>query len=70
MMKNWYNDPCLNCLQHKDFINAMKVEHLFVEENYDLIEESNYFEQLELDNDYIWQGEITNIFIGFYLFED
>ncbi len=29
-----------------------------------MIEESNYFEQLELDNDYIWQGEIANIFIG------
>ncbi len=65
MMKNWYNDPCSNCLQHKDFINIMKVEHLLVEENYDLIEESNYFEQLDLDNDYIWQGEITNLFIGF-----
>ncbi len=47
-------NPCLNCLQHKDFINVIKVEHLFVEENYDLIEESKYFEQLELDNDYIW----------------
>jgi len=67
MMKNWYNDPRLNCLQHKDLINIMKVEHLFLEENYDLIKESNYFEQLDLDNDYIWQGEITTIFIS-YLF--
>ncbi len=65
MMKNWYNDPRLNCLQHKDLINIMKVEHLLVEKNYDLIEESNYFEQLDLDNDYVWQGEITNIFMGF-----
>jgi hypothetical protein len=45
----------------------MKVEHLFLEENYDLIKESYYFEQLDLDNDYIWQGEITTIFIS-YLF--
>ncbi len=37
---------------------------------YDFIEKSNYFKKLELNNDYIWQGEITNIFIGFYLFED
>jgi hypothetical protein len=67
MMKNWYNDPYLNCLQHKDLINVIKVEHLLVEENYYLIEESNYFEQLELNKwfDYIWQGEIINIFIGF-----
>jgi hypothetical protein len=49
MMKNWYNDPYLNCLQHKDLINVIKVEHLLVEENYYLIEESNYFEQLELN---------------------
>jgi hypothetical protein len=65
MMKNWYNDPCLNCLQHKDLTNIMKVEHLLVEKNYDLIKKSNYFEQLDLDNYYFWQGGITNIFIGF-----
>jgi hypothetical protein len=29
----------------------MKVESLLVEKNYNLIEESNYFEQIELDND-------------------
>jgi hypothetical protein len=28
----------------------MKVEYLLIKENYDLIEESNYFEQSELDN--------------------
>jgi hypothetical protein len=29
----------------------MKVEILLNEENYHFIEESNYFEQLEMDND-------------------
>jgi hypothetical protein len=29
----------------------MKVENLLNEENYHFIEESNYFEQLEMDND-------------------
>jgi hypothetical protein len=29
----------------------MKVEILLLEENYDLIKKSNYFEQLELDGD-------------------
>jgi len=38
MMKNWYNDPCLNCLQHKNLINIMKVEHLLIEENYHFID--------------------------------
>jgi hypothetical protein len=31
----------------------MKVENLLIKENFDLIEESNYFEQVEVDNDYI-----------------
>jgi hypothetical protein len=41
----------------------MKVEILLVEKNYDLIEESNYFEQSKLDSDKVWQGEVTNGFI-------
>jgi NADH:ubiquinone oxidoreductase subunit K len=32
-------------------IDLMKVEILLLEENYDLIQKSNYFEQLELDSD-------------------
>jgi hypothetical protein len=49
VVKNWLNDPCLNCSQHKDLTNLLKVESILAEDNYDLIEESNYFEQLELD---------------------
>lgn len=41
----------------------MKVEILLVEKNYDLIEESNYFEQSKPDSDKVWQCEITNGFI-------
>jgi hypothetical protein len=41
----------------------MKVEILLVEKNYDLVEESNYFEQSKLDSDQVWQGNITNAFI-------
>ncbi len=39
----------------------MKVEYLLTKENYGLIEETNYIEQLELDNVQIWQGENKNI---------
>jgi hypothetical protein len=39
-----------------------------VEKSYDLIEESNYFEQSKLDSDKVWQGEITNVFIVFLFF--
>jgi hypothetical protein len=51
MVKNWPNDPCLNCSHHKDLRNFLKVEFVLAKDNYDLIEESNYFEQLELDKD-------------------
>ncbi len=45
----------------------MKVEILLLEDKYDLIKKSNYFEQLELDSDQVWQGDITNIFVFIYL---
>jgi hypothetical protein len=31
--------------------NFLKIEYVLAKNNYDLIEESNYFEQLELDKD-------------------
>jgi hypothetical protein len=37
----------MNCSQHKDLIDFVKVEFVLAKDNYDLIEESNYFEQLE-----------------------
>jgi hypothetical protein len=51
VVKNWFDDPRLNCSQYKDLIDFLKVESILAKENYDLIEESNYFEQLELDKD-------------------
>jgi len=51
MVNNWPNDPHLNYSRPKDLTNFLKVEFVLVENNYDLIEESNYFEQLELDKD-------------------
>ncbi len=51
MVKNWLDDLHLNCSQHKDFTNFLKVESILVEDNCDLIKESNYFKQLELNKD-------------------
>ncbi len=51
MVKNWLDDPCLNCSRQKELIDFLKVEFVLVKDNYDLIEESNYFEQLELNKD-------------------
>ncbi len=50
-MKNWPDDHCLNCSQHKYLKDFLKVESSLAKDNYDLIEESNYFEQLVLDKD-------------------
>jgi hypothetical protein len=41
----------LNCSQHKDLADFLKVEFVLAKDNYDLIEESNSFEQLKLDKD-------------------
>jgi len=49
VVKKWFDDPCLNYSQHKDLTDFLKVESVLVEDNYDLIKESNYFKQLELD---------------------
>jgi hypothetical protein len=51
MVKNWLDNPRLNGSQHKDLANFLKVEFVLVKDNYDLIEESNYLEQLELYKD-------------------
>jgi hypothetical protein len=51
VVKNWLDNPCSNCSQHKDLIDFLKVQSIFTKDNYDLIEKSNYFEQLELDKD-------------------
>jgi hypothetical protein len=44
-VKNWFDDLRLNCSQHTN----LKIEYVLAKYNYDLIEESNYFEKLELD---------------------
>jgi hypothetical protein len=49
VVKNWRDDPRLNCSWHKDFTSFLKVEFVLAKYNYDLIKESNYFEQLVLD---------------------
>lgn len=51
IVKNWFNDPCLNHTHHMDLIDFMEVENLLAKENYDLVEELNCFEWLELKID-------------------
>jgi hypothetical protein len=41
IVKNWFNDPCLNHTHHMDLIDFMEVENLLAKENYDLVEKLN-----------------------------
>jgi hypothetical protein len=50
VVKNWPNDSWLNCMPTAALKDYIKIECFLVEENYDLIEEADFFEQLEVDD--------------------
>ncbi len=50
VVKNWLDDPRLNCTPTTTFKDVMKIECLLVEDNYDLIEEADFFKELEVDD--------------------
>jgi len=50
VLKKWPNDPWLNYMPIVAFKDYMKVECFLAEENYDLIEEVDFFKQLEVDD--------------------
>jgi hypothetical protein len=49
--KSRVDDPWLNYTPIIALKDYMKVECVLTEENYDLIEEADFFEQLEFDDD-------------------
>jgi hypothetical protein len=51
VVKNWPDDLCANFKQNSNFKQYLKVEEFLVENNNNLIEEHNYFEELEIDGD-------------------
>jgi hypothetical protein len=51
VVKNWLDDPQLNCTPIVALKDYMKVECALAKENYDLIEEVDFFQQLEVDDD-------------------
>lgn len=55
IVKNWPNNVCLNCIINANFKHYIKVEVVFAKENYELIEESKYFEEMKVDNDKVIQ---------------
>jgi hypothetical protein len=49
IIKNWPNDPHLNCTPNVDLKDNLKVEIDLA--NYELIEKVAYFEELQVDED-------------------
>jgi len=46
-MKNWFDDLCANCKPNSDFKQYFESRKVFG----NLIEEHNFFEELEVDGD-------------------
>jgi hypothetical protein len=51
MVKNWPDDPCHNYKPNVVLKEYLKEEDSLAKENYDLLEEADFFEQLQVDND-------------------
>ncbi len=51
VVKNSPNDSCANCKPNSNLKQYLKVEKFWTKENYDLIEEHNFFEELQVDGD-------------------
>ncbi len=51
MVKNWPDDSRMNCRANASFKDYIKFEVALVEENYEFIEESKYFEAWLVDSD-------------------
>jgi hypothetical protein len=51
MVKNWPHDPCHNCKPNENLKKYFKKEDFLAKEIYDLLEEVDFFEQLQVDND-------------------
>ncbi len=49
IVKTWLDDPCVNCMPNKTMKDYLKVEGSLADDNYELIEESEHFEDLNVD---------------------
>jgi hypothetical protein len=51
VVRSWLDDPCNNCKPNANLKEYLKEEDSLVEENYDLFQEVDCFELLQVDND-------------------
>jgi hypothetical protein len=51
VVKNWFDDPHHNCKPNAILKEYLKEEDFLIKDNYDLLEEVDFFEQLQVDYD-------------------
>ncbi len=51
VVKNWLDDMGANCKRKSNLKQYLKMEEFLVEENCELIQEHNFFEELQVDSD-------------------
>ncbi len=51
VVKNWLDDPHANCKPNSNFKQYLNTKESLAKENYNLIEEHNFFEKLKVDGD-------------------
>jgi hypothetical protein len=50
-VKYWTNDPSFNCKKKMNMKKYMKLDISLADDNYDLIEEAEYFKELHIDDE-------------------
>jgi hypothetical protein len=49
-MKKWFDDMYFNCKLNLNLKQYLKPKNCLTKKNYDLIEEHNFFEKLQMNN--------------------
>jgi hypothetical protein len=49
IVKIWHDDLSVNCILYENMKKYLKIERIFADESYKLIEETTYFEDLNVD---------------------
>jgi hypothetical protein len=50
-VKNWPDDPHANYKPNSNFKQYLKIEELLAKDNYNLIDENDFFEELQVHGD-------------------
>ncbi len=51
IVKNWPDDPHANYKPNSNFKQYLKIEELLAKDNYNLIDENDFFEELQVHGD-------------------